>query len=157
MLIIGTIVIYEQLSFIQKKDLGFKKDQVLIINDTYSLGDKAESFKNDVLQMSGVVSGTLSSYLPVSSSSRSDNTYSKDPVMDSKNGIDMQTWRIDYDYIRTMGMEIIKGRNFSKDFLSDSNAVLINETTAKFLDYEDPIGKKIYTSGDKTKRFPTIL
>ncbi len=146
-LIIGTIIVYKQLNYIQTKKLGFNKDQVLVINGTGSLGNNAKAFKEDVLAMSGVKGGTLSSFLPVTSSARNDNTYSKDAVMDSKNGIDMQTWTVDYDYIKTMGMEIIKGRNFSKEF-ADSNATIINETTAKFLGYDDPIGKKIYTFTD---------
>jgi putative ABC transport system permease protein len=146
-LIIGTIVVYKQLNYIQTKKLGFSKDQVLVINGTGSLGKNAKAFKEEILTMSGVKSGTLSSYLPVSSSSRNDNSYSRDAVMDSKNGIDMQTWTVDYDYIKTMGMEIIKGRNFSKEF-ADSNAMIINETTAKFLGYDDPVGKKVYTFTD---------
>jgi putative ABC transport system permease protein len=109
------------------------------------LGNSTQTFKNDVLAMQGVVSGTLSSYLPVTNSSRSDNTYSKEAVMDMKNGIDMQTWRIDYDYIKTMGMEIVKGRNFSKDFGTDSSAIMITETTARLLGYDDPIGKSIFS------------
>ncbi|MFI5153895.1 MAG: FtsX-like permease family protein [Chitinophagales bacterium] len=150
-LIIGTIVIYKQLIYIQTRDLGFKKDQILIINGADALQENARAFKNDVLQMNGVSSGTLSGYLPVSNSNRSDNSYSKEAVMDSKNGIDIQSWRIDYDYIHTMGMDIIKGRNFSKDFPSDSNAIIINETTAKFLGYNDPLGKKLYTTGEKNQ------
>ena len=98
--------------------------------------------------MRGVVSGTLGAYLPVSNSSRSDNTYSKEAVMDSKNGFDMQNWYVDYDYLKTLGMQMEKGRNFSKEFGGDSSAVIINETTAKILGYADPIGKKIYTSLD---------
>jgi putative ABC transport system permease protein len=146
-LIVGTIVVYEQLNYIQTKNLGYNKNQVLVINGTYALNDNIDAFKNEVLQMPGVISGTESAYLPVTNSSRNDNTYSKDAVMNEKNGIDMQTWRIDYDYINTMGMQIIKGRNFSKDFGSDSTAVIINETTAKFLGYQNPIGQKIYTYG----------
>lgn len=146
-LIIGTIIVYKQLNYIQTKKLGFSKDQVLVINGAGSLGNSAKAFKDDILAMSGVKSGTLSYFLPVTSSARNDNTYSREAVMDSKNGIDMQTWSVDYDYIKTMGMEIIKGRNFSKEF-ADSNAVIINETTAKFLGYDDPIGQKIYTFTD---------
>ncbi len=93
----------------------------------------------------GVVSGTLSGFLPVSNSYRSDNTFSKESVMTSTNGFDMQNWSVDYDYIKTLGMQIIKGRNFSRDFGSDSGAVIINETTAKILGYADPIGQKVYT------------
>jgi putative ABC transport system permease protein len=147
-LIIGTIVVYRQLNYIQNKNLRFNKQQVLIINGTSALGSNVEAFKNEVMQMPGVAEGTLSSFLPVSNSSRSDNSYSKEAVMTPTNLIDMQTWMIDYDYIKTMGMEIIKGRNFSKDYGSDSNAIIINETTAKFLGYANPIGQRMYTPGD---------
>ena len=143
-LITGTIIVYSQLHYIQTTKLGFSKDQVLIIDRAYALNNNTEAFKNEVLAMQGVKSGTLCSYLPVSNSSRSDNTYSKEAVMDFKNGIDMQTWRIDYDYIKTMGMEIVQGRNFSKEYGSDSSAMLITETTAKLLGYNDPIGKMLY-------------
>ena len=145
MLIIGTGIVYSQLNYIQNKKLGFNKDQVLIIDGAYALGNNVQAFKNDVLAMQGVSSGTLSSYLPVTNSSRSDNSYSREAVMDTKNGIDMQTWRIDYDYFKTMGMEIVKGRNFSKDYGSDSSAMIITETTARMLGYDDPIGKMIYS------------
>lgn len=145
MFIIGTIIVYSQLNYIQNKKLGFNKDQVLIIDGAYALGNNVQVFKNDVLALQGVSSGTLSSYLPVTNSSRSDNSYSKEAVMDTKSGIDMQTWRIDYDYIKTMGMEIVKGRNFSKDYGSDSAAMLITETTARMLGFDDPIGKTIYS------------
>lgn len=143
--IIGTIIVYSQLSYIRNKKLGFNKEQVLIIDGAYALGNNVQAFKNDVLAMQGVSSGTLSSYLPVTNSSRSDNSYSKEAVMDTKSGIDMQTWKIDYDYIKTMGMEIVKGRNFSKEYGSDSAAVMITETTARMLGYDDPIGKTIYS------------
>lgn len=150
-LIVGTIVVYSQLNFIQKKDLGYQKDQLLIIDNAYALNRNLQSFKNEMLQQQGVVSGTVSGFLPVTNSSRNDNTYSRDAVMNSKNGIDMQTWTVDEDYIKTMGMHIISGRNFSKDFPSDSNATIINETTAKFLGYDDPVGKKIYTFSDDNR------
>lgn len=143
-LIIGTIVVYSQLNYIQNKKIGFNKEQVLIIDGVTVLNKNAEVFKNDVLAMQGVSSGTLSSYLPVSNSSRSDNSYSTEAVMSTKTGIDMQAWRVDYDYIKTMGMEIVQGRNFSKDYGSDSSAILITETTAKLIGYADPIGKIIY-------------
>jgi putative ABC transport system permease protein len=143
-LIIATIIVYNQLHYIQTTKLGFAKGQVLVIDGTYALNNNAQVFKNDVLAMKGVSSGTMSAYIPVSNSSRSDNTYSKEAVMDTKNLIDMQAWTVDYDYIQTMGMEIVKGRNFSKDFGADSSARLITETTAKLLGYSDPIGKKLY-------------
>jgi putative ABC transport system permease protein len=144
-LIIGTIVIYRQLNYIQTKNVGFNKDQVLIVDDAYTLGTNTEAFKNEMLNTPGVVTASYSSYLPVSNSSRSDNTFSTEAVMTSENGFGMQFWSVDDQYIPTMGMEINSGRNFSKDFPTDSNALLINETTARMLGGGDVIGKKLYT------------
>jgi putative ABC transport system permease protein len=148
-LIIGTIIIYRQLNFIQTTNIGFNRDQVLIVNGTFALDKNAESFKNEITRLPGVQSGTLSSFLPVSSSSRNDNLFARAAVMDVKNGFDMQVWQVDYDYIKTLGMQLVKGRNFSKDFGADSSAVIINESTAKFLGYDNPIGQKLYRV-DKT-------
>ncbi len=150
-LIIGTIIVYRQLSYIQNKKLGFNKEQVLIINGTGALGNNVQSFKNEVLNMQGVVSGTISGFLPVSNSSRNDNSLSKTPVIDAKNGINMQRWAVDYDYLKTMGMQIVKGRNFSPDYGSDSSAIIINETAAKLLGFDAPVGKKIYSYNDENK------
>ncbi|MES2849493.1 MAG: ABC transporter permease [Bacteroidota bacterium] len=147
-LIIGTIVVYRQLNFIQTTKLGFKKDQVLVVNNTYALGNNATAFKNEIAKLAGVSSATFAGFLPVSNSSRSDYTYSKEAVMNTKNLLSSQTWGIDYDYINTLGMEIIKGRNFSKEFGSDSTAIIINETAGKVLGYDDPIGKKLYSTYD---------
>jgi putative ABC transport system permease protein len=149
-LIIGTIVVYRQLHYIQTKNLGFNKDQVLIINDAYALDKNTDAFKNDLLQLPGVIAGTMSGYLPVSSSARNDNTFSKEAVMDVKNSFGMQMWSIDYGYLQTMGMQLTKGRNFSKEYGTDSSAMIINETTAKILGYDDPIGKKIYENRGAT-------
>jgi putative ABC transport system permease protein len=156
-LTVGTIVVYEQLDYIQTKNLGYNKNQVLVVNGISSLNDNVNAFKNDVLQLPGVVSGTLSGYLPVSNTYRSDNTFSKESVLTATSGFDMQNWSIDYDYIKTLGMQIIKGRNFSRDFGGDSNAVIINETTAKILGYANPIGKFLYESQDDGSTKPHTI
>ncbi|MBS1751753.1 MAG: ABC transporter permease [Bacteroidetes bacterium] len=156
-LIIGTVVIYKQLNYIQTTNLGFNRDQVLIINAAGALNNEnSDAFKNEVLKMPGIISGTISSYLPVASS-RTDNTYSKDAVMDAKNALSMQTWVVDYDYIKTMGMQIVKGRNFSKDFGTDSSGIILNEAAVKVLGYVDPIGKKIYSSFQDGSNNPLSL
>ncbi|MEP7110119.1 MAG: ABC transporter permease [Ferruginibacter sp.] len=147
-LIIGTIIVFNQLNYIQTKKIGFNKDQVLVVNGTGALGNNADAFKNEIAKMTGVISSTFAGYLPVSNSSRSDNTYSSEAVMNARNGFNMQSWVIDQDYLRTMGMELSMGRDFSRDYGTDSTAVIINESTAKILGYKDPIGKKIYTPRD---------
>ena len=145
-LIIGTIVVFRQLRFIQDKKIGFNKDQVLVINGTSSLGKNVDAFRNEVSKMSGVKTSSFAGYLPVNNSARNDNTFSTEAVMNEKNGFNMQVWNIDYDYIPTMGMEMLKGRNFSPDYGSDSSGIIINETTAKVIGYDDPVGKKLYSS-----------
>lgn len=145
-LIIGTIVVFRQLNYIQNKKIGFNKDQVIVINGTNALNSNTDAFKNEIAKMSGVKSASFAGYLPVSNSARSDNTFSTDAVMTEKNGFNMQVWNIDYDYIPTLGMEMLKGRNFSQDYGSDSSGIIINETTAKLIGFDNPVGKKLYTS-----------
>lgn len=147
-LIIGTMVVYQQLDYIQSKNLGFDKNQILVVNDTYTLGNKASSFKEEILQLQGVEQGTLSGFLPVSSSYRTREIYSKEAVSDSESGFRMQTWAVDHDYLETFDMELLRGRNFSPQFRGDSTSVIINETTAQLLGYHDPIGKTIYAPAD---------
>jgi putative ABC transport system permease protein len=144
-LIAATIIVFRQLNYIQTKKLGFSKDQVLIVNGTGALGNNKDAFKNEVSKFTGVKGSTYAGYLPVSGSSRNDMSYSTEAAMNAQNGINMQTWNIDYDYIPLMEMQIIKGRNFSRVFGTDSNATIINEATAKLLGWDDPIGKKLYT------------
>jgi putative ABC transport system permease protein len=157
-LVIGTIVVYNQLRYIQSKKLGFNKDQVLIIDDVGELGNNAAAFKNEILKLSGVSSGTLSPFLPVPSW-RNDNTMSREPVLDPKSGMNMQTWTVDADYAQTLGLELVQGRFFSKDFPTDSAAVVINETTAAWVGSGNVIGKKIYNfeSQDNTPIPLTII
>lgn len=151
MLIICTVVVYSQLRFIQSKNLGYNKNQVLVINGTGALGEKATAFKNDILNLQGVSSGSISGFLPVAASSRNDNSFATSPVMDAKNGINMQRWTVDQDYIETLGMKMAAGRNFSREFPTDSSAALINETAASLLGFDDPVGKKIYTYNDQNE------
>lgn len=149
-LICGTIVIYQQLNYIQTKNLGFGKDQVLIVNGTAVLKNGTEAFKEEVSKISGVKSASNAAYLPVDNSSRNEHVFSKEPIMDAKNGFNMPFWRVDYDYIKTLSMQMRQGRDFSRDFgAADSSKVIINESAAKFLGYAEPIGQKIYSNDGK--------
>ncbi|WP_435357068.1 ABC transporter permease [Emticicia sp. SJ17W-69] len=147
-LVISTFVIYKQLNFIQHKNLGFSKDKVLVVTGTSSLRDNNNVFKEEVKKIAGVKNATFAGFLPVANSSRSDNTFSTEAAFTAKNGFNMQTWDIDEDYIPTLDMEILKGRNFSKAFSTDSSAIIINEQAAKLLSFADPIGKKLYVRDD---------
>jgi len=118
---------------------------VLVVIGTGALGNNVDAFRNEVAKMTGVKTSSFAGYLPVSNSSRNDNTFSTEAVMNEKNGFNMQVWNVDYDYVPTLGMEMLKGRNFSPDYGSDSSGLIINETTAKVMGYDDPVGKKLYS------------
>ncbi len=147
-IIASTLIVFRQLNFIQNKKIGFDKEQILVINGTNALGTKTESFKNEVAKMNGVTSASFAGFLPVSNSSRSDNSFSTDAVMNESNMFNMQIWDIDYDYITTLDMHILEGRNFSPDYGTDSTGILINEAAAKLIGYSDPVGRTIYMPND---------
>ncbi|HEY8958334.1 ABC transporter permease [Chitinophaga sp.] len=142
-LIVGTMVIYKQLNFIRNKQLGFNRSQVLIMQNTQPLGSHARAFKQELLAMNGVEGATMTSYLPTSTL-RNDNPLFLEPVPDKENAISMQTWSVDDQYIPVLGMEVVKGRNFSKNFATDSQAVVINEAAARLMGLKDPLNQKIY-------------
>jgi len=144
-LIVGTIVIYKQLNHIQNSNLGFNKDQVVVVSNSGLLRETRQSLKNEIEQLTEVKSASFAGYLPVGSSSRSDTTFSTETVMTESNGFNMQYWNIDYDYLETIGMEMKVGRNFSRDFGSDSTGIILNETAVKLAGFTNPIGKKLYT------------
>ena len=150
-LIIGTLVIYNQLKYIQNKDLGYNRDHVLCIWNVYTLGDKAKSFKHEVNQLPGVQSSTLTSALPTTDYGNN-STIFKDPVIDQKRSLMTQEWTVDEDYIPTLGMKIKAGRNFSNQMPTDSSAVVINETAARMLEFRSPVNQIVYVPQDQNAK-----
>lgn len=143
-LIVGTAVVFKQLNFIQNKKLGFNKEQVIILHDTFTLGSQLEAFKNEMLRKPGIINASASSFLPVRSS-RSDMTFWPQGRPDNANVVSMQFWNVDEDYVPTFGMEIIVGRNFSEKFSTDSSAIILNEAALKKFGFKNPIGQVIST------------
>ena len=142
-LIISTLVIYRQTHFILNKKTGFNKDQVLLIQGANTLENKTLSFKNELLKSSDIKNVSISDYLPVAGTKRDGNTFFKEGKMKEDIGVSSQKWRVDYDYMKTLGMKIVEGRNFSKDMASDSSATIINKTMAEKLGLKNPIGQRI--------------
>lgn len=154
-LIVGTAVIYRQLSYIRNKSLGFDRSQVLIVQNTYSLGGSIGAFKQELLKLPGVTGATMTGYLPTSDY-RSDNSFFFKPDLDPKEAISMQSWNIDDQYIPVLGMKMAAGRNFSRDFLTDSMGVIVNEAAVRLMGSGDVVGKKLYTIDDlQTKKLIT--
>ena len=143
-LIIGTSVIYKQMQYILNSKIGFNKDEVVMIQGTDALRDQATAFKNELLRLPVVKNASVSDFLPVDGTKRNGNTFHEEGK-DEQN-IQLQHWVVDENYIPTLGMKIIAGRNFSKDFHTDSAATIINKALASQLGYTNPIGK-IITNG----------
>jgi putative ABC transport system permease protein len=140
-LMIGTTVVYQQLKFIQNKELGYDKDQVLVL-DTWALGKNRDAFHQELTQQPGVLYTSASSYLPAGPSYN--NNYMMYPDERSTDLVNGIRYEVDYDYIGTMGMQMLEGRNFSRQYGTDSSAVILNETAARMLGVSnDPINHTI--------------
>ncbi len=138
-MIIGTAIVFDQLSYIQNKKLGYSKEQILMIHDPWLLDDKAESYKNEAVQHSAVFSGTMSSFLPVETSSNNNLWFpGANPTKDES--YVFNEFRVDHDYMETLEIEMADGRSFSRDFPSDSSAIVLNEAAVRQLGWEKGVG-----------------
>lgn len=154
-LVVVTLGIYNQLHYIRTKDLGYNREQILTIRQTKYLAEKAQTFKQMVDALPGVISGTMTGFLPntIQIGSRG---FFRDASAHANESFLMGDWRIDADYIPTLGMQMTAGRNFSPSLSTDSSGVLINETAARLLGYPDPLGKLIYTGPNPVTPFHII-
>jgi putative ABC transport system permease protein len=145
MLIIGTIVIYNQLDYIRSRKTGFDREQVLVLHDTYHLGKKIKAFRQELLKFPGVNSATITANLPTANPGDfNQNGWFRDASLDAKKAIILTSFRVDENYITTLKMQMAQGRNFSQDFKSDSSGIIINESAARLLGAKDPINMLLY-------------
>jgi len=144
-LLIGTGVIYTQLQYMQKKDLGFDSENLLVVRMNSDLKEKFETFTNMTDQIPGVQNVTRSSSTPnevwniMRGLSWEGNT--------SDEGSAFAFVSADQNFVETVDLEIVQGRNFDINLKSDENAVLINEKSIEMMGVEDPIGLKMGDEG----------
>ena len=150
-LIVGTVVIYRQLMFIRSRNLGFDREHVLVVQNCYPLGNQAKTFRNELLNIRGVESATMTGFLPTADN-RNDSPLFPEASLDQKSAVSMQNWNVDENYIPTLKMQMVKGRNFSSEMKTDSSALIINEAAAKLLPFDDPINKPLYYLTDLQSR-----
>ncbi|MGZ3811432.1 MAG: ABC transporter permease [Mucilaginibacter sp.] len=149
-LIIATFIVYQQLHFMQNKKLGYDKDQLLVLNDTYTLGNNEYAFEQQLVRDNRIVDATISTNIPGNGNMGGTQIYPKDQSGDeNRNEIHANIYFIDGAYLPTMGISLAKGRNISPDFPADSSSVVINEAAVHELGWgkTDPIGKTIVRSG----------
>ncbi|MCD8741770.1 ABC transporter permease [Mucilaginibacter roseus] len=142
-LIIGTAVIYKQMQYILNSKIGFDKEQVLTIEGADALGPQMASFKSELLNLPFVKNVTVSDFLPVSGTKRNGNSFFKEGREKEDPPIRTQHWVIDENYLATMGMKLIAGRNFRTDMPTDSQATIVNKAMISQLGYKNPLGKVI--------------
>ncbi len=158
-LIISTLVVFQQLQYIQNKDVGYAKDQILVIQDVGILGSQQQAFKQQIKQLASVKQASLSSYLPIPSYRR-DHSFYEEGLINQENALQMQSWDVDIDYISTLDLELVAGRDFSKTFGRDSLSIILNESAVKILGVtpEEAINKRItHDLGEENPRFYTVI
>lgn len=147
MLIIGTMIIYNQVQYIMHRKVGFDKDQVMLIQGADALGAEIKTFRSELKRLPLVADASIGDYLPVTGTKRNGGGFWLEgkTIADYANS---QFWVIDENYLPTMGIHLVAGRNFSTRMAADTSAIIINQTLANRLNLgKDPIGKRINDGG----------
>ncbi|MBZ4191469.1 ABC transporter permease [Niabella beijingensis] len=151
-LIVCTVVVYRQTHYLLNRNAGFDKDQVLLLQGTGTLDPKTTlpGLKNELLNVAQVKHVSISDYLPVAGTKRDGNPFFKEGRTKEDAAVGGQKWYVDVDYIKTMGMKMASGRDFSKEMASDTASAVINEAMVKALGLKSPaVGQRI-TNGWET-------
>ncbi|MBD3413193.1 MAG: FtsX-like permease family protein, partial [Candidatus Aminicenantes bacterium] len=150
LLIIGTLIIHNQMMFIQNKNLGFDEQNIIIVKDPFrEVIPEYQAFKEELRRQSNVKAVSVSSGVP---GMELNTTTVRPEGSEFNESISMDVLMVDYDFIETMGIQIAKGRNFSRDFVSDrGRAFIINQSAAHNLGWESPVGQKLEIIGGSQK------
>jgi len=139
-IIIGSIIVYGQLNFMTKKDIGFNKENLIVIRRPDTFFRQIEAFRNQVLQIPGVDKIGISRTVPGNIFSNNGFLKDDDP---EKNTYLINQARVSFDFPEALGVQLVEGRFFSHDYGTDSLAILLNEEAVKSLGLTDPVGKYI--------------
>ncbi len=141
LLIVGMIVIYRQMDYIQSRNLGYDRDNLIYIPIEGDLVKNYSVFKDKVASMPGIVNVSKMRNSPTIIEHHTGSIYwkGKDPNLE----VSFADGVVGYDFVKTMKLQMAAGRDFSKDFSSDSTAYIINETAVKRIGYQDPVGQQI--------------
>ncbi len=142
MLIVSTTIVYKQLSYIRYKDVGYDKDKVMVLSNVWALGNNMEIFRQQLQNDPAVASVSASRYLPAGASGN--NNFFVAAADDPDRLVKTLRYEIDEHYIPTLGIELKDGRNFSRQYSTDSSGVILNEAAVNALGWkENPLGQTI--------------
>jgi putative ABC transport system permease protein len=139
-IIIGSIIVYRQLNFMTKKDLGFEKENLVIIRRPDAFWRQLGSFRDQLLEIPGIENVGFSRQVP--GTNFNNNAFLNDEDPEKKTYL-LQQAQVSLDYPQTLGVKLTDGRFFSREYGTDSTAVLLNEAAVKSLGLKDPVGKYI--------------
>jgi putative ABC transport system permease protein len=147
LLIVGTMIMYRQIKFMLNKDVGFNKEQLIVINRAGVLGTKLKSFKDAVKGIPGVINIASSTAVP--GRNNNNNGYMMEGRKEQT--FLMQTDWVDYDYLETYGMTLMAGRSFKESFTTDQQACLLNESAIKEFEISDIEKTRIIRTNNEGK------
>ncbi|HEY8513657.1 MAG TPA: ABC transporter permease [Cyclobacteriaceae bacterium] len=146
--IVATIIVYQQLDYVKRVDLGFNQENVLVINHADKLGERIDIFREKASAMNGVLSASIAMDVP-----------GRTPLEDifMREGSDekypVALMQMDEYYLQTLDMEVVAGLGFAENDESDKNKCLINETAARLFGWEpeEAVGETIIYMGDEMR------
>jgi len=138
-LIIGTLIIYQQIMHVKNREVGYDRENLIQIWTNNELEDNFQTVR-DALVQTGVVKSACKSNSPITSIF-SNNEVKWAGMPDQR--VAFSTIATEYDYTETMGIKMIEGRDFSPDFKSDSSAVIVNQAAVDFMGMKEPLGQKL--------------
>ena len=145
--IVGMIVIYRQVNFVQSKNLGFDRDNLIYINIEGDLVEKYNLFKEKAMKQPGVVAVSRMRQTPTGH-----HHYKGDiswPGKDPNNQEQIADVIVGYDFVRTLQLKLKEGRDFSEGYGIDSTNFLVNESMVAKMGYQNPIGRQISWGNEK--------
>jgi putative ABC transport system permease protein len=155
-ILVGTSVVYRQLNFMQKKDLGFQKENVLVIQRSDALEDKMDAFKQDLVQHSNIISVANSTHIP---STHFWNNAHWLEGQDRSQTLLLMTGYTSYGYADALNLELVEGRYFSREMPTDSFALVLNEAAVRVLGLADPLKTRFVEPGqtpEQDRFYPVI-
>lgn len=145
-ILLATLIVFNQLRFMQKKDLGFEKENVLVLKRLDILGDQMEAFKHELKNHANIINVANSSHIP--GTIFSNNAHFLEGKTFNDLYLLMQT-NVSYEFADVLGMKMSDGRFFSRDYPTDSVGVVINEAAIKMLELEKPLEARFMFPGNE--------
>jgi putative ABC transport system permease protein len=144
MLIIGTIIMFHQINYMVNKDLGFNKEQLIVIRRAEAIGKRINTFKEAIGRIPGVLKVSASTAVP--GNNNNNNGY----MIEGRGGETflLGTAWVDYDFLETYGMKLESGRDFDKSRSTDKDACIVNERAIKQFDISSPFSTRFINPSD---------